>query len=457
MKNATASLEETYRAGSPRSQALFERVRTVMPGGVKGAYFYKPYPLTMERGEGCYLYDVDGRQFVDFVNHHTALILGHHHPAVMEAVRERLEQGMALGAPVGVEAEIAEDMCRRVASVERIRFCNSGTEATLHAIRLARGFSGRPMIAKFEGGYHGSHDIADISVTPPLNAAGPETAPKAIPTTGGLSPHAAEEVVVLPYNDEASVERLVARHRDALACVIFDPQAGILPMRKGFVQAVREITRRHDVLLILDEIVGFRVAMGGYQEVYDITPDLTTYGKIVGGGFPVGAFGGRADIMDLLDNSRGSTGFSQSGTFSAHPATMAAGLATLRQLTPEAFAHLNGLGDRLCTGLGDLFARNEIEARAVGNGSVFSIHFRSEELTNYRSLARTDKAMAHRVFLALLERGYFLSHGLRMNALSLSMDASHVDGLIDAVESAVERAQTSLGHQLLADATWEPP
>jgi glutamate-1-semialdehyde 2,1-aminomutase len=441
MKARTASLEENYSSGSPRSREYFERALAVMPSGVKGAYTYKPYPLTMERGEGCYLYDLDGGRYVDFNNHHTSQILGHNHPAVMEAVRKQMERGIALGAPVGIETEIAEEMCRRVASVERIRFCNSGTEATLHAIRLARGFSGRPKIAKFEGGYHGSHDVVEVSSSPALDKVGSETAPNPVPSAGGMSPHAVKEVVVLPYNDEASVEKLVVQHRDELACVIFDTKAGILPQRKEFVQFVREITRENDLLLILDEIVGFRVGTGGLQEYYGITPDLTTYGKVVGGGFPVGAFGGQADIMDLLDSTRGSTGFFQSGTFSAHPITMTAGLATLRQLTPDAFAYLNGLGDRLRTGLNDLFARNNIAAKAVNTGSVFSIHFTGEDLINYRSLARTDKAIAHRVFLSLLEQGYFLSHGLSMNALSLPTETSHVEGLIDAVEKAVEQAK----------------
>ena len=440
-QNVTLSLEERYRARSPQSQERFERVRKVAPGGAKGAYFHQPYPLTMERGEGCYLYDVDGRRFVDFANHHTAQVLGHNHPAVVEAVQKQMVRGIVLGAPVGIETELCEEMCRRVDSVESIRFCNSGTEATLHAIRLARGFSGRPKIAKFEGGYHGSHDVVEVSVSPSLEEAGPENAPNPVATAGGMSPNAVKEVVVLPYNDEAAVEQLVSQHRNELACVIFDTKAGILSLRGEFVQAVQEIARKNSVLLILDEIVGFRVGIGGLQAHYGISPDLTTYGKVVGGGFPVGAFGGRADIMDMLDNTRGSTGFFQSGTFSAHPITMAAGLATLRQLTPAAFAHLNGLGDWLRTGLNDLFTRNNIAAQAVNTGSVFSIHFTNEDVVNYRRLARTDKAMAHRVFLGLLEQGYFMSHGLGMNGLSLPTDTSHVDRLIDAVGKAVEQAE----------------
>ncbi|MEM7131020.1 MAG: aspartate aminotransferase family protein [Chloroflexota bacterium] len=439
MQTAISSVEETYRAESPRSLEQFERDRKSMPGGAKGAYFYKPYPLTMQRGEGCYLYDIDERQFVDFANHHTAQILGHNHPAVNEAVQAQLARGIALGAPVGVEVELAEELCDRVPSLERVRFANSGTEATLHAIRLARGFSGKPKIAKFEGGYHGSHDLVEVSVAPPLEKAGPDHAPYSVPTAGGISPNAPSEVVVLPYNDEEAAETLIRQHRDELACVIFDPKAGILSVRDDFARFVRQVTHDNDLLLILDEVVAFRVGRGGVQEHYGIQPDLTTYGKLVGGGFPVGALGGRAELMDLFDTSQGPTGFFQSGTFSAHPVVMAAGLATIQQLTPAAFEHLNRLGDRLRTGLNELFARKNFAAQAVGIGSLFSIYCTDQPLVNFRVGARhNDGAMAHQLFLSLLNQGYFLSQGLTMNALSLPMQHEHVDGLIEAVGQAVD-------------------
>ncbi|MEM7537376.1 MAG: aspartate aminotransferase family protein [Chloroflexota bacterium] len=431
-------VEETYHQGGPRSQAQFERDRQYMPGGAKGAYFYKPFPLTMQRGEGCYLYDIDERQFVDFANHHTAQILGHNHPAVHAAIAAQLSRGIALGAPAGVEAALAEELCSRVTSLERIRFANSGTEATLHAIRLARGFSGKPKIAKFEGGYHGSHDVVEISVAPPLEKAGPDHAPYSVPTAGGISPNTADEVVVLPYHDEESVTRLIEQHRDELACIILDPKAGILPIRDDFVRLVRQLTRDHNLLLILDEVVAFRVGRGGIQESFGIQPDLTTYGKIIGGGFPVGAFGGRADIMDLLDTTQGPTGFFQSGTFSAHPVVMTAGLATLQQLTPDSFDHLNGLGERLRSGLNDLFATKGFAAQALGIGSLFSIYCTDEPLVNYRNTKRNDSTVAHQLFLSLLNQGYFLSQGLIMNSLSLPMQTPHVDGLIAAMEKAID-------------------
>ncbi|MBI5878572.1 MAG: aspartate aminotransferase family protein [Chloroflexi bacterium] len=431
------SAQERFEREIPRSRAAYERARAVMPGGAKGAYFYAPFPLTLERGEGCYLFDVDEHRYADFAGHHTAQVLGHGHPAVLAAVQAQLTRGIALGGPTGSETELAEELCRRVPSLERVRFCNSGTEATLHAIRLARGSTGKPKIAKFEGGYHGSHDSVEISVAPPLDLAGPADAPVAVPAVRGMSPGAVSDTLILPYNDEAAVERILTAHRDELACVMFDPRAGILPQRREFVQFVRDLTARLGILLVFDEIVGFRVGSGGLQVEYGITPDLSTYGKIIGGGFPVGAFGGRADLMDLLDTSQGPTGYFQSGTFSAHPVAMAAGLATLRQLTPPVLERINALGARLASGLRTLFERRGVPAQVVCTGSLFSIHFSAEPVVDYRSLARTDKALAGRVFRSLLAQGQYLSQGLSMSALSVPMNEAHVDGLVTAIDQSI--------------------
>lgn len=431
-------LEERFRNAAPHSLALFEASRYPTAGSAKGAYYYPPFPLFMERGEGCYLWDVDGTRYVDCTNHHTAQILGHNHPAVVQAIQHQLTRGIALGAPTGIETALAEMLCQRVASVDRVRFTNSGTEATLHAIRLARGFSKKPKIAKFEGGYHGSHDVVEISVAPPLDQAGPATAPYAVPTAGGISPNAAAEVLILPYNNAAAVDQLIQTHRDELACIIFDPRAGILPIHPEFAQAVERSARTNGVLLIFDEIVGFRKGTGGLQEYLGLRPDLSCFGKIVGGGFPVGAFGGRADIMDLFDNTRGPTGFFQSGTFSAHPVTMAAGLATLQELTPETFVHLETLENQFITGLRKLFERRQIGAQVITSGSVFSIYFSTTPVVDWRGMVNTDKTKAKRLFFALLEQGYFLNIGLGMCSLSAAMQPSHIDGLITAIDHALD-------------------
>jgi len=439
------SIEQSYRAATAASLEAFERACRVMPGGAKGAYFYPPYPLFMERGEGCMLVDVDGRRYVDFANHHTAQVLGHCHPAVGEAVARQLERGVALGAPSGIETALAEELCDRVESLERVRFCNSGTESTLHAVRLARGLTGRPLVAKFEGGYHGSHDAVEISVAPPLGQAGPADAPRAVAGVKGLAPGAVESAVILPYDDLSAVEAIVERHAESLACILFDAKAGILDTRPEFARAVRELARRLDIPFILDEVVSFRVARGGWQQVTGIDPDLTTFGKLIGGGFPVGAFGGRAELMDPLDTTSGPTGFFQSGTFSAHPVTMAAGLATLEQLTPDAFDHLDSLGRRLRDGLNDLFDRRGQAARAVGAGSLFSVYFSDRSPRSYRDLAAADRTPTRPVFLSLLSQGYFLSQGLAMNALSLPMQSEHVDGLVAAFETALDEVAGETG------------
>ena len=435
------TIEDRYRRETPRSCEAFEAGRHYLAGPAKGAYYHPPYPLTLSKGEGCKIWDVDGREYVDFANHHTVQVLGHNHPAIMAAVERQLRTGIALGSATGIETEIASEMCRRVDTVQRIRFVNSGTEATLHAIRLARGFSRKPVIAKFEGGYHGSHDAVEVSVAPPLEEAGPARAPWAVPGTGGMSAHVVDEVVILPYDDEEAVAQLVEEHRDVLACAIFDPKAGILPQRREFVQAVREITRKHGVLLIFDEVVGYRVGAGGLQAHYCIDPDLTCFGKLVGGGFPAGAFGGRAEIMDLFDSSQGNTGFTQSGSFSAHPVTMAAGLATLQALTPNVYEHLNGLGARLKAGLSKLFSDLGVDACVVVTGSVFSVHFVRGSLANYRDLARTDKDLAFRVYLSLLHQGYFLNRTLTMCAISAPTDEGQIDGLVEAMGRAIVEAR----------------
>ena len=431
------AVSERYSAANPRSQALFERVRKVMPGGVKGAYYYPPFPLSLERGEGQYLWDVDGHRYLDLANHHTAQVLGHNHPAVVAAIASQVKRGVALGASMGNEVEMAEEMCRRVASLDSIRFCNSGTEATLHAVRLAREFSGRPKIAKFEGGYHGNHDGVEISVAPPLDRAGPRGGAGGGARGRGHGPQRRRcgRHPTLRRRGRGGGDRRRPRRRAGLHHA--RPQgrrhaaaAGVRPRCRGDrekarphppVRRDRRFPRRHR----------------GIQEQFGIRPDLSTYGKIVGGGFPVGAFGGRRDIMDLTDNSAGPARVFQSGTHSGHALAMAAGRATLDQLTPEAFAHVNGLTERLCRGVERELERAGIPGRAVRDGSAFSIYFSAAQPRSYRSLARCDKELNAPVFLSLLNQGYFLSHALGMNAVSLPTQAADVDGFVEAFGRAL--------------------
>ena len=306
-------------------------------------------------------------------------------------------------------------------------------------IRLARGISGRRKIAKFEGGYHGQHDAVEISVAPPLGEAGPATQPTAVPQVKGMALRALEEAVILPYNDADSVQRLIEEHKDELACVMFDPKAGIMPQRPEFVQFVRQLTQDNDILMVFDEIVGFGTGFGGLQSRFGVTPDLTSFGKIIGGGFPVGAFGGRADLMERFDGSKGNSGFFQSGTYCAHPVTMAAGLASLQALNEQAFVGLEALGVRLCSGLNELFKSAGFPAQAVHNGPIFSIHFTTEELLNYRVMSGANKELSMPTYMALLEEGYSMCYAMIMSAISLPMETEHVDGLVAAMGRTLER------------------
>ena len=417
-------LERRYFAATPRSLEAFSAHSNATPGGVaKGAYFYRPYPLTIERGEGAYLFDVDGNRYADFANHHTGQILGHNHPTVMAAIHAQLQRGVA-------------ELCSRVSSLERVRFTNSGTEASLHAVRLARAFTGRNRIAKFEGCYHGSHDAVEVSVAPPLETAGPTERPLPFAQAIGMSAGAVADTMVLPLGNLKATEELIGEHAKELACVILDPRTGVLDLPGDFIRGVREITSRHGVLLVFDEIVGFRLARGGAQEFYGILPDLTTFGKIVGGGFPVGAFGGRADIMDRYHPTAG-PGIGQSGTFASHPVTMAAGRAMLQELTLATFEHLSCLGNRLTRGLREAMTACPAPASAHNNGSAFAIHFRRVPPRDYRSSLDADNRWISPLFLALLERGFFLGHSLQMCSISVPTTPGMIDELIEAVADAL--------------------
>ena len=319
MVRSRDALEAEYRNATPSSLAQWERGRPVMPGGIiKGAYWNPPYPLYVDHADGCYLWDLDSRKYVDFANHNTAMILGHSHPAVVEAVQRELERGIGLGEPTSLDADMAEEITKRIPSVEKVRFTGSGTESSMHATRIVRAVTGKPKVAKFEGAYHGSHDALEVSVSPPLDGAGPADSPAAVGSWEGMARGSEEDVVVLPYNQRESVELILREHEEDLAAVFYDGKPGMLDVPDEFTRFVRDITRELGLLLVMDEVVSFRAGYSGYQGVCGIEPDLTIFGKIIGGGLPVGAIGGRADLMDVLDNSGGTGRLGQSGTFSGN-------------------------------------------------------------------------------------------------------------------------------------------
>jgi glutamate-1-semialdehyde 2,1-aminomutase len=435
----TASAEETYVQRTPGSRALYEQACAVMPGGTtRTTVYFAPYPLYIEHGRGAYVWDVDGTRRLDLIGNYSALILGHAHPRVVAAVQEQLERGTSVAAANPVEIQLAQELCRRIPSLEMVRFTNSGTEATMFAMRLARAFTGKQKIARFEGGYHGTHDFAEVSTRPNLKEAGLATVPLAVADSIGTPPVALRETIVLPFNDPESVERILRQHQFELAAVIVEPvlgAGGVIPAETGFLTALRALTRELDLLLIFDEVISLRIAPGGAQEYYGVTPDLTTMAKIIGGGLPVGAFGGRSDIMERLDPRRPGS-MPQGGTYNGHPLGMAAGLATLRELTPDVYDHLNHQGDRVRQGLGEVFERSDIAAQVTGIGSLFNIHFTSVPVRDHRSMRTSNPQILRELFLGLINHGVLMAPRA-MGAISTPMTEDDLDQYLAAVEAVV--------------------
>jgi glutamate-1-semialdehyde 2,1-aminomutase len=327
---------------------------------------------------------------------------------------------------------LAQEICRRIFSVEQVRFCNSGTEATMNAIRAARAFTGRSKVLKVEGGYHGSHDLAEISVTPPLEAAGPASAPHAVPGEPGIPDAIVDDVVVVPFNDAAAVRAAFDRHGSELAAVIIEPMlgaTGTIPAEEGYLPRLRGLCDRHDVLLIFDEVITLRLHEGGAQALYGVQPDLTTLGKIIGGGVPIGAFGGRADVMSLFAPPE--PRMVQSGTYNANPLAMAAGLAALRLLTNEEIIRINLLGSRLASGLENVLDEMGVIGQITGMGSLWTMHFTTNEVRDYRSMASSHAGLQRLVHLGLLNRGIFTAKR-GMAVTSTPMSAGDIDVFVSA-------------------------
>jgi len=399
-------MADSTRTRSPEETKLLERARQRLPGGVLGTSRYADEAaFVVKRGQGSKIYDVSGREYVDYVLASGPLILGHAHPAVVAAVRTQIEGGSTYFMVNEPIIELAEEVCRALPCAEQVRFTSTGSEATFFALRVARTARQRDKILKFEGGYHGAHDYSMMSSTP----RSPKAFPAPVPDSSGI-PHAIEsEVLVAPYNDLATVEGIVATHADDLAAVIIEPFQRLIPPQPGFLQGLREITRRHGVLLVFDEVVtGFRLAYGGAQEYYGVVPDIACIGKIVGGGFPLAAVCASEELMRPFDPQQDGKGdfISQSGTLNGNPIAAAAGLATLAELRrPGAYETIHGTGRRLMAGLAELIQRAGLPAQVVGEPVVFDVIFTGEPITDYRSLQKADGSLARAFTTELIKRG----------------------------------------------------
>ena len=430
-----------YPDSHSHSRALYERAVSSLPGGnTRTTVFMKPFPIYAARGEGCRVWDVDGNEYIDCINNFTSLIHGHAHPLLIQAATRQLSLGSAFGLPTESEIELAELLVSRLPSADQIRFANSGTEAVMMALKAARAFTGRPKIAKCEGAYHGSYDYAEVSLDPTPEAWGGNS-PVSVAYARGTPENVLADVVTIPFNDIEAAVSLIREHGGELACVLVDPmpnRAGLAPADKSYLEALRQVTREVGALLIFDEVITFRLGYHGAQGIWGIDPDLTTLGKIMGGGFPVGAIAGAREFMAVFDPSFGKPALPHGGTFSANPVTMRAGLAAMELLDEAAFARLDVIGDAVRNGINDAFRNSGVPGGTVGLGSLLKIHFADRPIRDYRSAYMTaQEARRQAVFnMGLLNRGV-LAAGYGLMALSTPMTGADVDAIVAAAAGAL--------------------
>jgi glutamate-1-semialdehyde 2,1-aminomutase len=435
---------------SERSAALFRRAQEVLPGGVsRNTLLREPHPLYAVRGEGCRIIDVDGVERVDFSNNMASLIHGHAHPVMVETMKRQIERGTAFTMATEVEIEFARHICGRSGSFDSVRFMNSGTEAVMVALKMARALTGRPKIAKTEGAYHGAYDYAEISQAPIPSNWGPVERPCSVPLAEGVPRSIQDDVVVLPFDDLEDAKAILDFQRKDIACILLDlmpHRVGMIPAHEPFVKAIREWATENGVLLIFDEVITFRTEVGGMQARYGVEPDLTALGKIIGGGFPVGAVAGREEAMSVFLPRKGRLPkVPQAGTFSANPVTMSAGLAAMELFDAEAVARLNRLGHLTRDRIQEAITASGAPASVTGAGSLFRIHLKAEPPTDYRSLFPTPgEREAQPLFIdELYDRGIVLIHS-GAGALSTPMGEAEIDALAEAVEGALRRVKDIL-------------
>ncbi len=436
--------EPTVSLTSSRSAELYERALKVLPGGVsRNTVLRSPHPAYAAFASGCRVTDIDGVERIDFANNMASLIHGHADPDIVAAVTEQMARGTAFTLATEVEVRYAEHLCGRSEAFDSIRFVNSGTEAIMVALKAARAFTGRPKIAKAEGAYHGAYDYAEVSQSPDPSNWGDVDRPRGVPLVHGTPEAAVRDVVVIPFNDADRAIAILQEHAEDLACVLLD----LMPHRVGlatadphFVARIAECARDHGVLLVLDEVITFRSEYGGLQQRYEIQPDLTAMGKMIGGGFPVGAVAGRAEVMDVLNPRAAKLLFPHSGTFSANPISLTAGFVAMQKFDEAAVSRLNRLTARAMDGITAAIRDTGARACVTGTGSMFRVHMKPQPPRNYREAFATPEEKAR---LAVLLEHLFQAGFLMINTcsatLSTPMTEVEIDALVAAMATGLER------------------
>lgn len=429
---------EKYRARTPLSAKAFEEAQMYLAGGEcrSIAYFY-PYPFTLDHSSGCVMYDVDGNEYYDFLSNYTSLIHGHAHPDITRALCRAAKRGTISPAGIEEQVQLAKMITERVNSVERIRFCNSGTEATMFAIRTARAYKQKSGVIKMLGGYHGTHDAVECSISPALcdEICGADQKPKPEP---GVSAGAMQDVYIAPYNNLDAVENIL-KNNDDIACIIVEPfmgTTGMIPARPSYLQGLRDLSDKYDVVLIIDEVQAFRLSTGGAQKKYGVDADLCTFGKFIGGGLSVGAFGGKKEIMAVFDHDRENP-MSQSGTFNGNRVAMAGGIEALKLLDQKAIDYIDSLAERLEKGFRDEIKKRNLGITTTREGSLLNVHFMSDEPYDYVTAYESNKTINKIWYLEMLTRGIFPApRGLFV--ISTVMDEKVIDAAIDAFGESLD-------------------
>ena len=423
----------TLLANTTASKALYERATKSMPGGVASSFqLGDPYPIYLSRGVGAKVWDVDGTEYYDFHNGFGSVAVGHAHPKVVEAVTNAAQNGMHFAVTVEKTVALAEELCRRFA-VDQVRFTNSGTESNMSAIRLARAATGREVIAKIEGSYHGHVDQLMYSCTPGAEDMGGRDTPAKTPKSKGMPKDLDQWIRVVPFNDADAFERLLQAEGDQIAALIMEPvmmNIGIVLPQPGYLERIRELCTQYGVILIFDEVkCGVTIAAGGAAERFGVRPDLASWAKSIGGGAAIGAFGGKAEIMDHINH-----GAAHQGTYNGNPLSVAASLATLTEvLTDDAYVHLARLGKRLTDGMNAAIAQYGIPAHTIDLGSKGCVSYRATPLTNYRDFLETDTDLYLASYPWMINRGVFMTPGDEEQwTISVQHEDEHIDRYVDA-------------------------